>query len=49
MYMQKFKGWNTLSDGTGSSYSDESAITMGGSYMTLYAQWTINSSYLVTF
>lgn len=37
-----FEGWNTRSDGTGTSYKDQQQIknlTSGGSTITLYAQW----------
>ena len=33
-----FKGWNTKSDGTGTSYSDKQSITPTEN-LTLYAQW----------
>lgn len=40
-----FKGWNTKSDGTGSSYADEYDNVLNwsstdGAIVTLYAQWT---------
>jgi hypothetical protein len=43
-----FSGWNTLANGTGTAYAD------GASYpftavATLYAQWTVNSSYTLTY
>lgn len=34
-----FSGWNTASDGSGTSYSNESNITLTEN-ITLYAQWT---------
>jgi len=34
-----FKSWNTLADGTGTSYAAGSTYS-GGSNVTLYAQWT---------
>lgn len=37
-----FEGWNTRSDGTGTSYKDQQQIknlTSGGSTINLYAQW----------
>jgi uncharacterized repeat protein (TIGR02543 family) len=37
-----FSGWNTLSDGTGTSYSDGASYSFSSS-TTLYAQWTCNS------
>ena len=47
-----FTGWNTATDGTGTSYSDKQEVSnlssaVGGE-VTLYAQWTA-SSYTVTF
>ncbi len=35
----RFNGWNTLADGTGTSYSDGANITLT-SNTTLYAKWT---------
>ena len=40
-----FNGWNTSADGNGTSYADEELIStdltnVGGSVVTLYAQWT---------
>lgn len=40
-----FDGWNTSADGNGTSYADEELIStdltnVGGSVVTLYAQWT---------
>ncbi|MBN2860719.1 MAG: InlB B-repeat-containing protein [Sphaerochaetaceae bacterium] len=43
-----FEGWNTSSDGTGTSYDDEAAFTMGTVDVTLYAQWEV-ASYTLTF
>jgi uncharacterized repeat protein (TIGR02543 family) len=36
-----FSGWNTASDGTGTSYANGVSYTMGVSNVTFYAQWTI--------
>lgn len=44
--MQKFAGWNTTRDGTGTWYSSTDAVSEG--YHTLYAQWVPNI-YTVTF
>ena len=49
-----FTGWNTESDGTGTSYTDEQVISMFAAEkreMTLYAQWEINNNpnFYVTF
>ena len=40
-----FTGWNTASNGTGTSYTPGSEITFSSS-ITLYAQWQLNSYYL---
>ena len=41
-----FTGWNTVVDGSGSSYKDEESVinltTSQGAKITLYAQWTAN-------
>jgi|GEM_PF-6319435 len=42
-----FAGWNTLANGTGTSYANGANYTMGSANVTLYAQWTINS-YTIT-
>ncbi len=39
-----FTGWNTAANGSGSSYSDGGTFAMGGSNVTLYAQWTISKA-----
>lgn len=42
-----FKGWNTMSDGTGTAYADAQAVTnltaTDGGVITLYAQWEANN------
>jgi len=38
-----FAGWNTKSDGSGTSYQVGSTFTMGSSNISLYAKWTIPS------
>lgn len=38
-----FGGWNTLSDGSGASYTDGQTITATAD-MILYAQWTSNGT-----
>ncbi len=38
-----FNGWNSVKDGTGTSYTDGQEITVS-SDMTLYAQWTSNGT-----
>jgi Listeria/Bacterioides repeat len=40
-----FSGWNTSADGTGASYTAGSTLTMGSANLTLYAKWTVKSSY----
>jgi len=39
-----FAGWNTTSDGTGTSYAAGATFTMGSSNVTLYAKWTVLTS-----
>ncbi|NLP48487.1 MAG: InlB B-repeat-containing protein, partial [Clostridiales bacterium] len=43
-----FKNWNTLANGTGTTYANQANFTMGSSNTTLYAQWDINQ-YTITF
>ena len=44
-----FKGWNTKADGSGTHYADNAVVknltTVSAGSVTLYAQWTITSSY----
>jgi uncharacterized repeat protein (TIGR02543 family) len=42
-----FTGWNTASDGSGSSYAAGGTFPMGTSNIILYAQWTIKK-YIIT-
>jgi uncharacterized repeat protein (TIGR02543 family) len=44
-----FAGWNTLANGSGTSYAAGSTFPMGPSNVTLYAQWTANPTYTVTY
>lgn len=37
-----FTGWNTVANGTGTSYAPGGVFTFGTSDVTLYAQWTAN-------
>jgi uncharacterized repeat protein (TIGR02543 family) len=37
-----FAGWNTASNGSGTSYASSATFTMPASSVTLYAQWTAN-------
>jgi uncharacterized repeat protein (TIGR02543 family) len=41
-----FAGWNTLANGTGTSYTNSQSYTMGAANTTLYAQWTANNNTL---
>ncbi len=43
-----FNGWNTVANGSGTSYNPAATFTIGAANVTLYAQWSINS-YTVTF
>jgi uncharacterized repeat protein (TIGR02543 family) len=45
-----FAGWNTVANGTGTSYPATGSATfaMGTANVTLYAQWTLNN-YTITF
>ena len=44
-----FVGWNTLSSGTGTSYTSGAKFLMPAANVTLYAQWTANITYSVTY
>ncbi|WP_138754460.1 InlB B-repeat-containing protein [Paenibacillus sinopodophylli] len=44
-----FAGWYTAADGTGTSYAANATFGMGASNVTLYAQWTVNPTYTVTY
>lgn len=44
-----FQEWNTLIDGNGQSYLDESTYSMGNGNITLYAQWEPKPNYIITF
>ncbi|PCJ52740.1 MAG: hypothetical protein COA79_23260, partial [Planctomycetota bacterium] len=44
-----FNGWNTASNGLGTSYAASSSLTMGSSNVTLYAKWTALPTYTVTY
>lgn len=39
-----FSGWNTLPDGSGTNYAGGASYTIGGSNITLYANWTPNNN-----
>ncbi len=44
-----FIGWNTKADGTGSAFAGGSTFTMGSANVNLYAVWTQNPTYTVTY
>jgi uncharacterized protein (TIGR02145 family)/uncharacterized repeat protein (TIGR02543 family) len=44
-----FAGWNTAADGSGTSYAAAGTFTMGAANVILYAKWTQNPTYTVTY
>jgi uncharacterized repeat protein (TIGR02543 family) len=44
-----FAGWNTASDGSGTNYAQGATFTMGSANVILYAKWTANPTYNVTY
>ncbi|HEY9159618.1 MAG TPA: InlB B-repeat-containing protein [Desulfomonilia bacterium] len=44
-----FTGWNTQANGAGTSYTQGQIFTMGTSNVTLYAKWTANPTFTVTY
>jgi uncharacterized repeat protein (TIGR02543 family) len=44
-----FAGWNTAADGSGTAHVAGSSFTMGSANVMLYAQWTTNPTYTVTY
>lgn len=44
-----FAGWNTQPDGNGTTYTQAQTFTMGSANVTLYAKWTANPTYTVTY
>ncbi|MGG2053615.1 InlB B-repeat-containing protein [Lysinibacillus pakistanensis] len=44
-----FKGWNTQADGKGTLYAENTTFPMGKGNVTLYAEWTKNPTYTVTY
>lgn len=44
-----FAGWNTLASGTGTTYTQGQTFAMGAANLTLYAKWTANATYSVTY
>ena len=43
-----FAGWNSAADGSGTAYADGASDPFTAN-VTLFAQWTVNASYTVTF
>ncbi len=44
-----FTGWNTAADGSGTTYAQGRTFTMGPENVTLYAVWTADPAYTVTY
>ncbi len=44
-----FAGWNTASGGSGTAYDAGDEFTIGSSNVSLYAQWTADPTYTVTY
>ncbi|KYG91088.1 hypothetical protein A0U40_16090 [[Bacillus] sp. KCTC 13219] len=44
-----FIGWNTQADGKGTAYAVNTTFQMGAGNITLYAQWTTNPTYRVSY
>lgn len=44
-----FTGWNTASDGNGTTYAEGAVISMPAENITLYAQWGLSPTYLVSY
>jgi len=44
-----FAGWNTKADGSGTSYSGGDIFTISSADVILYARWTTNPTYTVTY
>jgi uncharacterized repeat protein (TIGR02543 family) len=44
-----FAGWNTAADGSGTAYTEGSTFKMGSENVTLFARWTLNATYSVTY
>lgn len=45
----KFTGWNTFANGTGIAYSPGSELKIDTANVNLYAQWSLNPTYSVTY
>jgi uncharacterized protein (TIGR02145 family)/uncharacterized repeat protein (TIGR02543 family) len=46
---ETFKGWNTAIDGSGTAYAGGVTFAMGNTDVILYAQWTTNPTFKVTY
>lgn len=44
-----FAGWNTVANGSGTSYALGATFAMGSANVTLYAQWTLKPTFTVTY
>lgn len=44
-----FVGWNTMADGSGIAYAGGAIFTMSGIDVVLYAQWTTDATFTVTY
>ena len=44
-----FVGWNTAADGSGNGYTVGQSMLMGAADVVLYAQWSANPTYAVTY
>lgn len=44
-----FAGWNTQADGGGTTYTQAQTFVIGPADVTLYAKWTSNPTYTVTY
>ncbi len=44
-----FTGWNTQANGSGTSYTQGQVFMMGSSDVTLYAKWSANPTYTVSY
>lgn len=44
-----FSGWNTAADGSGTALAPGAAVAMGNTDLTLYAVWTTEQSYMVSY
>jgi hypothetical protein len=42
-----FNSWNTAANGSGTAYVDQTSFTMGLTNVTLYAQWAVNTYYVL--